>query len=75
MNERLMLLPSRDCATMHLLRIPHDYGSHEALRHATALIAKAQETDTDVSWEVIADQLADEGFTQVDFIIGPTVDW
>ena len=45
MSEILMILPASDATGIRLVRVPDDYGSHEAYRHVTGLIAAAEEQD------------------------------
>lgn len=74
MSDALMILPSRDCTDIRLVRIPDEFEKHEVFRHVTALIASVEEDNPDYSWEEIAAVLEDHGFESVDFILGPALD-
>ena len=73
MAANLMILPARDTGDIRLIRIPDDLEEHEAFRHVTGLIAKAEE-DPDYVWDDILDLLEERGFEAVDFILGPFLD-
>ena len=74
MQQRLMILPSRDSTDIRLVRIPEELEQHEAFRHVTGLIASVEEQNPDYDWEDIAHLLEDHGFEPVDFILGPSLD-
>lgn len=74
MSDTLMILPSRDCTDIRLVRIPDDIEQHEVFRHVTGLIASIEEKGPGYSWEDIAAVLEDHGFEPVDFILGPALD-
>ncbi len=74
MSDTLMILPSKDCTDIRLVRIPDDIEKHEVFRHVTGLIASIEEQDPGYSWEDIAALLEDHGFEPVDFILGPALD-
>ncbi|MFC1774456.1 hypothetical protein ACFL3A_14090 [Pseudomonadota bacterium] len=74
MSDTLMILPSRDCTDIRLVRIPDDIEQHEVFRHVTGLIASIEEKVPGYSWEDIAAVLEDHGFEPVDFILGPALD-
>lgn len=74
MNDSLMILSARDPKNIRLVRVPADFESHEAYRHVTALIATVEENDPDYDWADIEALLEDNGFSSVDFILGPALD-
>lgn len=74
MSDALMILPSRDCTDIRLVRIPDEFEKREVFRHVTGLIASVEEDNPDYSWEEIAAVLEDHGFESVDFILGPALD-
>jgi hypothetical protein len=74
MTETLMLLPCRDPQNIRLVRIPQDFEAHEAFRHATGLIAQAEEENPGCTWEEISELLESHGFEPVDFVLGPELD-
>jgi hypothetical protein len=74
MSDTLMILPSKDCTDIRLVRIPDDIEQHEVFRHVTGLIASVEEEGPGYSWEDIAAVLEDHGFEPVDFILGPALD-
>ena len=74
MSDTLMILPSKDCTDIRLVRIPDDIEQHEVFRHVTGLIASVEEEGPGYSWEDIATVLEDHGFEPVDFILGPALD-
>ena len=43
MNDNLMILPATKNENIRLIRFPEDFEQHEAYRHVTGLIAKAEE--------------------------------
>ena len=73
MSETLMILPASDVTGIRLVRVPDDYGSHEAYRHVTGLIAAAEEQDPNCDPDDIVADLEDHGFETVEFILGPTL--
>ena len=73
MSETLMILPASDATGIRLVRVPDDYGSHEAYRHVTGLIAAAEEQDPNCGPDDILAVLEDHGFETVEFILGPTL--
>jgi len=74
MDNKLMVLPSRDPKAIRLVRIPTDFEEHEVFRRVVGLIAEVEEQNPDYSWEDIAAMLEDHGFEPVDFILGPELD-
>jgi hypothetical protein len=74
MNESMMILSARDPEDIRLVRIPADYEPHEAYRRVTALIASVEEDNPDFDWSDIEAVLDDNGFSSVDFILGPALD-
>ena len=74
MNDSLMILSARDPKNIRLVRVPDDFEPHEAYRHVTALIAAVEENDPDYDWADIEALLEDNGFSSVDFILGPALD-
>ena len=74
MSDTLMILPSKDCTDIRLVRIPDDIEQHEVFRHVTGLIASIEEEGPGYSWEDIAAVLEDHGFEPVVFILGPALD-
>jgi len=74
MSDTLMILPSKDCTEIRLVRIPDEFEAHEVFRHVTGLIASVEEESPDYSWEDIVAVLEDHGFEPVDFILGPALD-
>ncbi|MEZ5541810.1 MAG: hypothetical protein R3F42_07185 [Pseudomonadota bacterium] len=70
----LMVLSAHDPERIRLVRVPADYEPHEAYRHVTALIAAVEEDDPDYDWSDIEALLEDNGFSSVDFILGPALD-
>ena len=73
MNNDLMILPANKTENIRLIRIPDDFEKHEAYRHVTGLIAKAEE-DPDYTWDDILDLLEERGFEPINFILGPSLD-
>jgi len=74
MKEPLMILSARDPENIRLVRVPADFEPQEAYRHVTALIAAVEENDPDWDWADIEAILEDNGFSSVDFILGPALD-
>ena len=74
MSESLMILPSKNCTDIRLVRIPDEFEEHEAFRHVTGLIASVEEENPDYSWDDIAPLLEDRGFEPVPFVLGPALD-
>jgi len=74
MNTRYMLLPAKDPAKARLLRMPEDMEEHEAFRCVTGVIGEVQDAAADWEWEDVLDALEINGFTSVDFILGPELD-
>lgn len=74
MQQRLMILPSRDSTAIRLVRVPEELEQHEAFRYVTGIIASVEEQIPDYDWEDIAHLLEDHGFEPVDFILGPSLD-
>ena len=74
MAEKLMVLPSREHRNIRLVRIPDDFEEHEAFRHATGLIAQAEEQSPRWSWEDVAELLEAHGFEPLTFVLGPELD-
>ena len=73
MNDNFMILPATENEDIRLIRIPYDFDEHEAYRHVTGLIAKAEE-ESEYEWDDVLDLLEERGFEAVDFILGPTLD-
>ena len=73
MNDNFMVLPATQSENIRLIRFPDDFEQHEAYRHVTGLIAKAEE-ESDYDWEDILDLLEERGFEAVDFVLGPSLD-
>lgn len=74
MNCNVMVLPSREPEQIRLVRIPEDMEYHEAFRHATGVIAAAEEANPDFTWEDIEDALDAQGFRTLEFVLGPALD-
>ena len=74
MSDTLMILPSKDCTDIRLVRIPDEFEEHEVFRYVTGLIASVEEEIPDYGWEDIVAVLEDHGFESVDFILGPALD-
>jgi hypothetical protein len=74
MGENLMLLPSREFRNIRLVRVPDDFEQHEAFRHATGLIAQAEEANPGCGWDDVAELLEAHGFEPVPFVLGPELD-
>jgi len=74
MYANVMVLPSKEPERIRLVRIPDDMESHEAFRHATGVIAAAEEANPDFTWEDIEDELDAHGFRSLDFVLGPALD-
>ena len=73
MSNNLMILPARKPANIRLIRIPDDFEEHEAYRHVTGVIAKAEE-NPDYTWDDVLDLLEERGFEAVEFTLGPALD-
>lgn len=73
MSDNLMVLPATDKEDIRLIRIPDDFEEHEAYRHVTGLIAKAEEK-ADYEWDDVLDLLEERGFESVNFVLGPPLD-
>jgi len=74
MNERLMVLPSREPSAIRLVKIPDDIEPQEAYRHVTGVISSVEEALTDYDWDDIEDALDEHGYQRVKFILGPALD-
>jgi hypothetical protein len=74
MNDTLMILSARDPEDIRLVRVPADYEPHEAYRHVTGLIAAVEEENPDYDWTDIEAALEDNGFSSVEFVLGPALD-
>ena len=74
MKNNLMILPAKDAKAIRMIRIPQDFEEHEAYRRVTSLIASVEENNPNYDWTEIADLLEDNGFEQVQFILGPGLD-
>ncbi len=74
MDKKLMVLPAQDHKAIRLVSIPDDFEEHEVYRYVTGLIAKAEEEDSEYSWEDISDLLEERGFETVEFVLGPALD-
>lgn len=75
MAAELMLLPSKDCKNIRMVRIPEHLDEHEAFRHATGIIARVEEETPDYDWDDIAEALEAQGFESVEFMVGPELDY
>ena len=71
MSDKLMILPSNSSDKIRLVRIPDDYEEHEVYRRATGIIAGVEEKIPDYNWEDILEALEENGFNEVEFILGP----
>jgi hypothetical protein len=74
MKNNLMILPAKNHQAIRMIRIPEDFEEHEAYRRVTSLIASVEEANPNYDWDEIADLLEDNGFEQVQFILGPAFD-
>lgn len=74
MTDRLMILPAKNANAIRMIRIPDDFEEHEAYRRVTSLIASVEEKYPDYDVSDIVDLLEDNGFEQVPFVLGPTLD-
>jgi len=74
MNDTLMILSASDPEDIRLVRVPADYEPHEAYRHVTGLIAAVEEENPDYDWADIEAALEDNGFSNVEFVLGPSLD-
>ena len=74
MEERLMVLPSKDVGRIRLVTVPEDMSPHEAYRYVTGLIAEIERTGEDQWVDEVLDLLEDHGFDGVDFALGPPLD-
>jgi hypothetical protein len=74
MSATVMVLPSKEPEKIRLVSIPEDMESHEAFRHATGVIAAAEEANPDFTWEDIEDALEVSGFRSLGFLLGPALD-
>ncbi len=71
MSDKLMILPSKVSEKIRLVKIPDDYEEHEIYRRATGIIAGVEEKIPDYDWEDILEALEENGFNEVEFILGP----
>ncbi len=72
MEDRFILLPGQRPEETRLLRIPADYSDLDAYRRVTAIIARCQTDATEGgSIAPCLEALADDGFEEVDVVIGP----
>ena len=71
MENKLMLLPSKDSKKIRVIKIPDDYEEHEVYRHVTGVIANVEELIPNYDWEDILEQLEEHGFSEVEFLLGP----
>ena len=71
MSDKLMILPSKVSDKIRLVRIPDDYEEHEIYRRATGIIASVEEKIPDYDWDDILEALEENGFNEVEFILGP----
>ena len=74
MSQALMVLPSVEFKRIRVVRIPDDLDANEAYRFATGIIAQAEETKENYSWDDISEALEGRGFEPVDVLIGPSLD-
>jgi hypothetical protein len=74
MEERLMVLPSKDVGRIRVVTVPQDMSPHEAYRYVTGLIAEVPRTGEDGWVEDVLDVLEDHGFETVEFSLGPPLD-
>lgn len=75
MNTRLMIFPCKDKKETRLISIPDDYEEHEVFRHVVGLIAQIEEENPSYGWEDIMTTLEEHGFEQVEFILGPELEY
>lgn len=71
MSCKVMVLPSKAPEQIRLVQIPDDMESHEAFRHATGVIAAAEEANPQFTWDDIEDALDAHGFQTLEFVLGP----
>lgn len=72
MAARYILLPGAAPDDAHLLRIPQDYSDVDAYRHITSVIARHQESAKgSEAARLSLEELSEQGFTEVKFILGP----
>ena len=71
MENKLMLLPSKDSKKIKIIRMPDDYEQHEVYRHVTGVIANVEELIPGYDWDDILEQLEEHGFSEVEFLLGP----
>jgi len=74
MNDRIMILPSRDSTRVRLVTIPDDISPQEAYRYVTGLVSEVPREDEDLWVDAVMDTLEDKGFARVDFLLGPALD-
>jgi len=73
MNDKLMILPSKDPNNIRMVKIPEDYEEHEVYRAATGAIARIEENVPDYNWDDLMEELEDMGFEEVSYLLGPEV--
>ena len=71
MENKLMLLPSKDSKNIRLIKMPDDYEEQEVYRHVTGVIANVEELIPDYDWDDILERLEEHGFSEVDVLLGP----
>ena len=75
MEKRLMLLPCRKFERPVLVSIPRDFGSEEAYRRVTGLIAEIEEEGAgNYTREDLLEGLEGYGFEVVEYELGPSLD-
>lgn len=75
MSNKLMVLPCKDFIGFRLIKIPDDYEEQEAFRKVTGIIARIEESKADFTWDDIICELEDVGFEQMDFVLGPLLEY
>jgi hypothetical protein len=57
MSDALMILPSRDCTDIRLVRIPDEFEKHEVFRHVTGLTRTTAGKRSPQYWKTTASNL------------------
>jgi hypothetical protein len=70
----IMVLPSKDCSRIRVVRVPADFERQEAFRHVTGLIAAVESENPGYGWDDIAEALEAQGYELVDFLLGPSLE-
>jgi len=73
MTARFMILPSSDPKKIRLVKIPEHFEEHEVYRCATGVIGNVEASIPDYDWTDIMESLEENGFSEVEFILGPEV--